>query len=143
MFIKQLSVFVENKPGRLAEITAVIAAAGVDIRALSIADTTDFGILRLVVDKPADAHRALTEAGMTVSLTDVFAVGISDRPGGFAEAMKCFSESDVSIEYMYAFVSRESGKAYLIMRVKNTDKAAALLKNSGLDFLTESDVYNI
>ena len=88
MFIKQLSVFVENKSGRLAEITAVLAGAGIDIRALSIADTTNFGILRIIVDKPFEAETALKEAGLTVSLTSVLAIGIPDEPGGFAAATK-------------------------------------------------------
>lgn len=84
MFIKQLSLFVENKSGRLAEITSIIAGAGIDIRALSIADTTNFGILRIIVDKPDEAERILREAGLTVSLTNVIAIGIPDVPGGFA-----------------------------------------------------------
>ena len=87
MFIKQLSLFVENKSGRLAEITSIIAAAGIDIRALSIADTTNFGILRIIVDKPDQAEKILRDAGLTVSLTNVIAIGIPDVPGGFAGAM--------------------------------------------------------
>ena len=104
--IKQLSIFVENKAGRLAEITAVLADAGIDIRALSVADTTNFGILRLIVDKPDEAERILREAGLTVSLTGVIAVGIPDRPGGFAAAMRALADASIDIEYMYAFISR-------------------------------------
>lgn len=95
MFIKQLSVFVENKSGRLAEITAVLAGAGIDIRALSIADTTNFGILRIIVDKPFEAETAPKEAGLTVSLTSVLAIGIPDEPGGFAAAMKALAAAGV------------------------------------------------
>ena len=98
MFIKQLSVFVENKSGRLAEITAVLAGAGIDIRALSIADTTNFGILRIIVDKPFEAETALKEAGLTVSLTSVLAIGIPDEPGGFAAAMKALAAAGVGVE---------------------------------------------
>jgi hypothetical protein len=111
MFIKQLSVFVENKSGRLAEITAILAKANIDIRALSIADTTDFGILRLVVDRPDEAEKTLREAGLTVTLTDVLAVGIPDKPGGFASAMKVLAAENIGIEYMYAFVARAADRA--------------------------------
>jgi hypothetical protein len=143
MFIKQLSVFVENKPGRLADITATIARASIDIRALSIADTTDFGILRLVVDKPAEAEKTLKDAGLTVSLTNVIAIGIADKPGGFADAMKIFAEKGISIEYMYAFVSRDTDRAYLIMRVKDSESAVSILNESGLEILTEDKVYSM
>ena len=143
MFIKQLSVFVENKSGRLADITAIIAKANIDIRALSIADTTDFGILRFVVDKPAEAEKTLKDAGLTVSLTNVIAVGIADKPGGFANAMKVLAEKEISIEYMYAFVSRDTDRAYLIMRVRDNDAAAAILADSGLEMLNEDDVYKM
>ena len=141
MYIKQLSVFVENKSGRLAEITSIIANNGIDIRALSIADTTDFGILRLVVDKPYDAEKALKVAGLTVSLTDVIAVGIPDRPGGFAETMCAIADKDVGVEYMYAFISREHDRAYLIMRVLDNEKALAALNAHGCDILDENSVY--
>ena len=135
MYIKQLSVFVENKDGRLAEITTIIANAGIDIRALSIADTTDFGILRLVVDKPYEAEEALKNAGLTVSLTDVIAIGIPDRPGGFAETISAVADKDVGVEYMYAFISREHDRAYLIMRVADNEKALSALKAHGCDIL--------
>lgn len=107
MQIKQLSIFVENKAGRLAEITAVLAEANVDIRAISIADTSDFGILRLIVDHPDEAVEALKKAGMTVSLTSVIAIGIHDRPGEFAKAMRILADEHIAIEYMYAFISRD------------------------------------
>lgn len=143
MFIKQLSIFVENKSGRLSEITAIIANANIDIRALSIADTTDFGILRLVVDKPAEAEKILKDAGLTVSLTKVIAVGIPDKPGGFSDAMKVLAKKEISIEYMYAFVSRDSKRAYLIMRVKDNDTAASILTQNGYEILTEDLVYRM
>ena len=137
MFIKQLSVFVENKSGRLAEITAAIAAAGIDIRALSIADTTNFGILRIIVDKPDEAERALREAGLTVSLTNVIAIGIPDQPGGFAVAMKALAEAGVGVEYMYAFISRDEGRACVILRVGDNDAAVEALRAGGVEILTE------
>ncbi|MBE6683096.1 MAG: ACT domain-containing protein [Ruminococcaceae bacterium] len=143
MYIKQLSVFVENKDGRLAEITTIIANAGIDIRALSIADTTDFGILRLVVDKPYDAEKVLKDAGLTVSLTDVIAVGIPDRPGGFAETITAVADKEVGVEYMYAFISREHDRAYLIMRVADNEKAISALEAHGCDILDGESVYSI
>lgn len=143
MVIKQLSIFVENKAGRLAEITATIAAAGIDIRALSIADTTNFGILRLIVDKPDVAEKALREAGLTVSLTNVIAVGIPDQPGGFAVAMKALADEDVDIEYMYAFISRDEGRACVILRVGNNDAAIAALQKSGIEILTAEMIYSL
>ena len=143
MYIKQLSVFVENKDGRLAEITTIIANAGIDIRALSIADTTDFGILRLVVDKPYEAEDILKAAGLTVSLTDVIAIGIPDRPGGFAETITAVANKAVAVEYRYAFISREQDRAYLIMRVADNETAIAALKAQGCDLLDGESVYQL
>lgn len=143
MYIKQLSIFVENKSGRLAEITSIIADAGIDIRALSIADTTDFGILRLVVNKPDEAEQVLKKAGLTVSLTNVIAVGIPDRPGGFAETMTAIADKDVGVEYMYAFISRDSDRAYLIMRVVDNEKAIAALQAHNCDILDGNSVYKL
>lgn len=143
MLIKQLSVFVENKSGRLAEITAVIAQAGIDIRALSIADTTNFGILRLIVDKPDDAEQVLKAVGLTVSLTNVIAIGIPDKPGGFASAMKCLADADIGIEYMYAFISRDRDRAYVILRVNDNDSAIETLQNNNVEILTGESVYSM
>lgn len=143
MQIKQLSIFVENKEGRLAEITQILAENQVDIRALSLADTTDFGILRIIVNNPDVAVKALRDKGMTVSLTNVIAIGIADKPGGFAQAVKILSEADISIEYLYAFVSRSGGTAYVILRVENNEKAIEVLKNAGFAILTQSDIYDL
>ena len=107
MQIQQLSVFIENKPGRLAEITEVLAEAGIDIRAISVADTSDFGILRVIVDKPKEAVAALKQHGMTVSLTNVIAVGIDDEPGAFSKAVRLLADEGFDMEYMYAFISRD------------------------------------
>ncbi len=135
MYIKQLSVFVENKDGRLAEITTIMANAGIDIRALSIADTTDFGILRLIVDKPFEAERKLKDAGLTVSLTDVIAVGIPDKTGGFAETISAVADKDVGVEYVYEFVPRNADHAYFVLRVADNEKAVAALKAHGCELL--------
>ena len=103
--LKQLSVFVENKTGRLVEITGALAKSGVDIRALSIADTTDYGILRLIVNDPEKALESLKQSGMTVSLTTVIAVEIPDTPGALNNVVAILSENGISIEYMYAFLN--------------------------------------
>ncbi|MBR4951052.1 MAG: ACT domain-containing protein [Clostridia bacterium] len=137
MFIKQLSVFIENKDGRLAEITAIIANAGIDIRAISISDTTDFGILRLIVDKPEFAEKALKEAGLTVSLSNVIAVGIPDKKGGIAETLAAIADKDVSVEYMYEYIVPNSDHAYFIIRVADNEKAVAALQSHGCELLTE------
>ena len=143
MLIKQLSIFVENKPGRLAFITEVIAEAGIDIRAISVADTTDFGILRLIVNKPDEACEALKAAGLTVTLTSVIAIGVSDKPGSFSVAMRLLADNDIAVEYMYAFISREDGKAIVILRVDDEDKARQILSDGGIENIPAEKIYNM
>ena len=143
MLIKQLSIFVENQSGRLAEITSVMADAGIDIRAASIADTTDFGILRLIVDDPDRACEALKAAGLTVSLTNVIAIGIKDEPGGLSDAVKILSDSGISIEYVYGFVSRDSDYAYIVLRVEDNGKAVDVLLKNNIKVLSSKDMYNM
>ena len=143
MIIKQISIFVENKAGRLAEITETIAKAGIDIRALSIADTTDFGILRLIVDRPEAAALTLKEAGLTVSITNVIAVGIDDVPGAFARPMRILADSGIDVEYMYAFITRKSEKAYVILRVADNDAATKVLMDNGVELLDEESFQDL
>ena len=143
MLIKQISVFVENKEGRLAEITETIAKAGVDIRALSIADTTDFGILRLIVDKPHETEKVLRDSGFTVSVTSVIAVGIDDVPGGFAKPMRVLANAHIDVEYMYAFISRDTKKAYVILRVNDIATAAKALEEAGIALLDENGFHDM
>ena len=143
MIIKQLSIFVENKKGRLADITEILSKAGANIRALSIADTTDFGILRIIVDTPDAAALALKEAGVTVSITNVIAVGIDDVPGAFARPMRILSDADIDVEYMYAFITRKSEKAYVILRVADNDEAAKVLAANGVELLDEEGFHEM
>ena len=143
MKIQQLSIFVENKSGRLAEITEVLAAAGIDIRAISVADTNDFGILRLIVDKPTEAVEALKQAGLTVSLTSVIAMGIDDKPGEFSKAMRILADSAIGVEYMYAFISRDRGKAYVILRVEDSEKAIDVLMRNNIKILTSKEIFGM
>lgn len=140
MQVQQISVFVENKSGRLAEIAEAIAKAGVDIRALTIADTSDFGILRLIVDQPHKAVEVLKAAGMTVSITSVIMMGMSDQPGEFAKAMRVLADHKVSVEYMYAFVSKDSGKASVIIRTDEIERGIEVLRQNGVTILTQEDI---
>lgn len=143
MNIKQLSIFVENKQGRLAEITEIITKANANIRALSIADTTDFGILRIIVDKPDEAAACLKEAGVTVSVTNVIAIGIDDNPGAFSRPMRLLSDAGVDVEYMYAFITRKSEKAYVILRVADNDAATKVLIGNGVELLDEATFHEL
>ena len=143
MIIKQISVFVENKAGRQAEITTLLAEAGVDIRALSVADTNDFGILRLIVNDPDKAEEMLKEHGYTVALTKVLAIGIHDQPGGLAAPMKTLFEHHISVEYMYAFISKSVDTAYVILRVEDNERAAQVLQESGVKLVPEDEVYGM
>ena len=131
MIIKQISIFVENKPGRLAEITEIIAKNDINIRALSVADTTHFGILRIILDDPEMVQRVLKEAGLTVSITSVITAAIKDRPGGLAEVLKLFAAHDIQIEYMYAFIAKSENEAYVVMRIENEEEAVKLLRENG------------
>ena len=143
MTIKQLSIFVENRPGRMAEITDTLAAKSIDIRALSLADTSDFGMLRLIVTDPEGAVTALSQAGMTVRLTDVIAFGVSEKPGQFAESVRLLSDAGVNIEYLYAFLARKDEGAVIIMRVDQTEKAAEALREKGLRLMSGKEIYNM
>ena len=143
MTVKQLSIFVENRSGRMAEITRKIADAGIDIRALSIADTTDFGILRLIVDRPEEAENALRGKGLTVSLTEVIAVQIVDKPGGFADAIQVLTDAGIDVEYMYAFVCRREGQACVIIRVEDNDRAIQAFQANGIGMLTQKEIFNM
>lgn len=143
MWVKQISVFLENKSGRLAAVTRILGNEGINIRALSIADTSDFGILRLIVNDPPKAYAALKEDGFTVSETDVIAVEISDTPGGLATVLEILDAGGANIEYLYAFVSKSSGNALVLMKVEDLDKAAAALKANDIPVPDADVVYNI
>ncbi|MDR2028699.1 MAG: ACT domain-containing protein [Treponema sp.] len=135
MQIKQISVFLENNAGRLGEVTRVLADAGINIRAISIADTADFGILRLIVDKSQEAVKALTGAGFTTRLSDVVAVEINDTPGSLAKVMELFQKSQVNIEYLYASLEGKTGKAVVIFKMENIEKGLKLVEENGLSMV--------
>lgn len=143
MLIKQISVFIENQPGRLTEVTEVLAQNKVDITALSLADTSEFGILRLIVDKPDAAQMALREAGFAVKVTEVLAVAMDDQPGGLAAVLNAIKEAGISIEYMYAFVGKKEGKAVVVMRVSDLEAAVTALQHDSKTTVNARDIYNL
>jgi len=143
MKVKQLSIFLENQSGRLAEVTEAIGKQGVNIRALSLADTSGFGILRLIVNDIETAHDELKTRGFTVRETDVIAVEIPDRPGGLGSVLKIFGDAKINIEYMYAFVQKKSENAVVIFRIDNIDQAIETLRSKGLEILSADQVYQL
>ena len=131
--IKQVSVFAENKPGRLAAVTEKLYERGINIRAFTIAEAGDFGIIRMVVDKTEEAYRILKEAGFTVSLTDVLGVEVKDEPGGLYRIAKALGDENINVEYVYAFTSG-GDKALIILRVDNIEKAIEVLEREDVLF---------
>ncbi len=132
MTIHQISVFLENRAGQLAEITKILSERHIDLRALNIAETTDYGVLRLIVDQPEAAASILLSEGVILSMTPVVAVGVPDQPGGLAEVLRLISEAGVDVEYMYSVFGQVNGKAYMIFRVTDTDKLIAILNANGI-----------
>ena len=144
MTVKQISIFVTNMTGGLAEVAQVIGQSGVDIRALSIADTTDFGILRIIVDDPDKAVAALNANGYVVTVTDVLAASIQDCPGGLATVLKLLADNGIFLEYVYAFATRNTAStAYVVLRVKDNDEASNVLTKGGVKLLSPDEIYNI
>ena len=143
MLLNQLSIFVENKGGRLAQITGILGENDIDIRALSVADTTDYGILRLIVNDSEKAYKILKEEGMTVSITKVIAISVDDTPGSFAKAIRILADKDINVEYSYAFITPHEKSAYVIIRVDDNERATQVLKDSGIDTLQQEDIFNI
>ena len=143
MAIKQLSIFVENKKGSLVEIYETLSHADVDIRAMSIADTQDFGILRLIVSDTDKAAAALKQANCIVSVTDVIGVAIDDKAGSLAKVVRLLTDNEVNIEYMYAFITVSKKYAYVVFRVADNEDATRLLKANGVEMVTEEDIRNL
>ncbi len=131
MVVKQLSVFVENKKGRLASIAKTLAEHSIDIRALSLADTSEFGVLRLIVDKVEEAKLSLRELGVIVKSTHVLAVEMKDTPGSAAEILQLLSDTEIAVEYMYACATPVDGKAVMFLRCDDAEKAEAILSSKG------------
>lgn len=143
MKVKQISVFLENTTGRLREVTSILAKAGVNIRALSLADTAQFGILRLIVNDHEKAMQALQSANLTVKETYVIAVETKDEPGGLSRVLEVFETAGLNVEYMYAFVEKRQDNAVLIFRIENADKAIKELQAWGYRLLSTEDIQKI
>ena len=142
MRVKQISVFIENRSGRLREVAGTLGTSGINIRALSLADTSDYGILRLIVDKPDAALNVLREANFTLSETDVIAVEVSDEPGGLSKVLDILGDAGINVEYMYAFVEKavDSNNAVMIFRIEDIGKAVTVLEGADVTILTNEQI---
>ncbi|BCW98099.1 MAG: amino acid-binding protein [Armatimonadota bacterium] len=143
MKVSQITVFLENKKGRLAEVTEALARRGVNIRAASIADTIDYGLLRLIVSDPVQARQALAEAGFSASETEVLAVEVEDRPGGLASIIRCLADAGINIEYLYAFVGKSGEKAIVVLRSEDTERAREVLQKNNVTLLSGEQVHRL
>lgn len=143
MTVHQLSVFVENKSGKLALLTKILAKNNIDIRALSVADTTDYGIVRLIVDQPIKAHDILKKEDYTVKLTDVIVVELEDKVGSLANMLSLLDSVGISVEYMYAFIARKFNKAFIIIRVEDDKKAAQILQENDFHIANAEEIDSI
>ena len=140
MKLTQISVFLENRKGRLYEVCSLLGRNKINIRALTVAESEEFGILRIVVDKPAQAAQVLKKDGFVASLTDIVAVEVEDKPGGLSNILKVFSQSNVNVEYMYGFVEKKSDKALLVFRFDEPDKAIELLKKKKIKIVGSREI---
>lgn len=140
MTIKQVSVFAENRSGGILDVIQALGSAQVDIRALSVADTQGFGILRLIVDDVEKAKNVLTENGTIFSITEVVGVKVSDTPGGLSRVLSLLAEHTINVEYLYAFVSVSGSSAYVVLRVQDNDEAIRVLTEGGIELVSEGDI---
>lgn len=141
MHVQQISVFLENKAGRLSEVTGILAEARINIRALAVADTSDFGVLRLIVDDNERAKAILKENGFTVGKTDVVAVEVEDKPGGLNKILEILNVSQINVEYMYAYVRHASKDAVMIFRFDDIDAAVMVLTDNGINVIDGKNLY--
>jgi hypothetical protein len=140
MAIKQLTVFVQNKKGTVVSVTDILSKNNINLRALSIAETQDFGILRLIVNDEVTAEKVLLENGYLIKVIDVVGVKIGDAPGKLSAALNVLDESGINVEYLYAFMARTEKHAYVVLRVEDNDVAEAALTNAGFKMITDADI---
>lgn len=140
MTIHQISVFLENRAGQLAEITGVLAQKGIDLRAINIAETSDYGVLRLIADNPQAAATTLLEQGFILSMTPVVAVSVPDQPGGLAKVLDVLAKENIDVEYMYSVFGHVNGLAHMVFRVADTDKLISVLKDNGLEPISSENL---
>lgn len=143
MKLTQISVFLENRKGRLYEVCSMLGKAGINIRALTIAETESFGVLRLVVDKPDQAIKLFHEKQVTANRTDVVAVEIDDKPSGLADVLKILSDHDLNVEYMYGFMEKSSDKALMVFRFDEPERAGKVLTAAGVNVVTRKDIQGL
>lgn len=143
MLIKQISVFMENRPGRLLDVTEILGKAGIDMSALSLADTSDFGILRLIVNDPDKACAVLREQDYIVKQNDVLAAVIDDRPGGLTAMLQVLAAAGIAVEYMYAFVGSKDGHAVVVLRPDDAQAALKVLEENKVSVLDPKDIYRL
>ena len=140
MSVYQISVFLENRAGQLAEIAKILGDSGIDMRAISIAETTDYGVLRLIVNKPQQATSILLQRGFVLSMTPVLAVAVPDQPGGLAPILQLVAEGSIDIEYMYSLFTHREGQAYMVFRVSDEQKFTDLLAQHGIAVVAGEDL---
>ena len=143
MKLTQISVFLENRKGRLFEICSKLGQSGINIRALTIAETETFGVLRMIVDKPDAAVKMFQQNNITANRTEVVAVEVPDKPGGLAEVLKVLTEANVNVEYMYGFMEKSSDKALMVFRFDDSEKAAKVLAAAGVKVVTRSNIQGL
>lgn len=143
MFVKQISVFLENKPGKLSQVTDILEKNNIDIKAISIADTTEFGILRMIVDKPKEAVEAIKAEKFPVSTTDVLAVEVRDKPGGLNRALQILNDAGVSVEYLYSFIKRNGERALILFRVEEPERAVEVLQSAGIKLYSTEEINSL
>jgi len=141
--IKQISIFVENKPGRLLDVVEILGNSNIDIKAISLADSSDFGIVRLICENPESAYEVINNSGFTASLTEVLAIAISDKPGSLAKVLRALKESDVNIEYMYGFSAKTKDHAVMIIKVSNLEETIKCCISNNVQVLSENDISSI
>ncbi|MFO7952961.1 MAG: ACT domain-containing protein [Bacillota bacterium] len=139
--IKQISVFLENKSGRLVRVAKVLGEAGINIRGISIADTSDFGILRLIVDQPDEAVKELKDKGIMATETEVIAMEVPDTPGGLAKVLEYLQEAGINIEYLYSFIEKPTTNAIIMMRVEKIEEALEVLKKNNIPIVGGERIY--
>lgn len=143
MKVEQISIFLENRTGRLAEVTAILSEAGINIRALALADTSDFGVLRIIVDNTAKAQKVLKDNGFAIGTHNVVAVEVADAPGGLHCILELLQQSGINVEYMYAFVRQSGDNAIMIFRFDNTDNAVQVLAENNIPVIAGETVYSL
>ena len=140
MTVKQISVFLENRPGALAEFTKILEMSSIDLRALSLAESEDFGIGRVIVDDPYKTIRILKEEGYICSVTKVIAVEIQDQPGALVRMLNILGDNQVNLEYSYAFLAKKANSAFMILRVEDNEKAIKVLTQNGIRPICHDDM---